>query len=307
MLSVPVLPVRMRDMLLQHALPPGLSARKRAITACRARKAAAGPRTCRGFPCHGRSHHDEWEHRLKAAATCMDGCMRVLTLRRDCTVNDCAGPRRSALDSSEHLALLVGSSSTGGSGSNSAPSSSNGAAAAPQGATPVCVHHEQHGVDLLTGVTAATSTVSPLTEAGTLENAPSVSNGSSSSSSSGVREGSLVEGQCAPSSSGSSSLDGALSAVASRGGGVVLYLRSGSGGVEGGEGSSGSRSSGSSSILEQCQALHQQQAGAGASVQGHSAAEGQQGGALDLKAYGLAAQVRVRAGLWACMVPQVTG
>eukprot|EP00983_Pelagomonas_calceolata_P076535 1153452-Pelagomonas_calceolata.AAC.2 len=171
-------------------------------------------------------------------------------------------PRRSALDGSEHLALVVGSIS-----------SDRSAAASPQGPVHVCVHHEQHGVDLLTGVTAATS--------GTLVSE------STSSSGNGGAAGGLSSPSCS-----SSSLDGALCAVASQGGGVVLYMRSRSGDVQDVDGRS---SSSRSSILTQCRALHQQQqAGSnGTGPAGNGAAgEGAQDSTFDLKAYGLAAQVR---------------
>jgi len=168
---------------------------------------------------------------------------------------------RSALDGSEHLALVVGSIS-----------SDRSAAASPQGPVHVCVHHEQHGVDLLTGVTAATS--------GTLVSE------STSSSGNGGAAGGLSSPSCS-----SSSLDGALCAVASQGGGVVLYMRSRSGDVQDVDGRS---SSSRSSILTQCRALHQQQqAGSnGTGPAGNGAAgEGAQDSTFDLKAYGLAAQM----------------
>jgi len=171
------------------------------------------------------------------------------------------------LDGSEHLALVVGSSS-------SSTSSSSGAAA-----TPVCVHNEQHGVDLLTGVPATLSNV-----AGAVEG--ELSRNGNGSSSSGSSNGMQQEGPSSSgaSSSGSGSLDGALHAVASQGGGVVLYMRSGSGELQDVEGRSSSASGASSStILEQCRALHQQQ---------QQQQQGSSSSSFDLKTYGLASQVR---------------
>lgn len=167
---------------------------------------------------------------------------------------------------------MVGSTSCDSAGSNSG--SNNGSPAVSlQGPVHVCVHHEQHGVDLLTGITAAVS------------GAPS----SESASSSG--NGSVAREAGSPSCSGSS-LDGALCAVASRGGGVVLYMRSRSGDVQDVDGRS---SSSSSSILTQCRALHQQQQagsnGVGSAGNG-AVGNGMLDSTFDLKAYGLAAQVR---------------
>jgi len=76
--------------------------------------------------------------------------------------------------------------------------------------------------------------------------------------------------------------------VSAQGGGVVLYMRSDSGELQDSDGSSNGSSS-HTSILAQCQALHQlqQQEGHGA-----SSAAGVDGQEFEFKAYGLAAQVR---------------